>query len=94
MKRKIGKRGGGMSTKINAISGKQAEWLKQMEDAYVGKTLLCPYCGHKSAHITFCFFPDNMGYCYAECDDCKVFEPVISRMEKTDKIKVLVKELS
>ena len=73
---------------------KHDEWMEQMEDAYVGKTLICPYCGHRSAHITFCFSPDNIGYCYAECDDCKAFESVISRMGRTDKIKANIKEVS
>lgn len=83
-----------MPTKKKITYNKHGEWLKQMDDAYEGKTLLCPYCGHRSAHIQFRFFPDGIGYCYAECDDCKALETVVSRMEKTDKIKVNVKEVT
>lgn len=79
---------------MSKTSNKQSEWLKQINDAFVGKTLICPYCERKSAHITFAFSPDGIGYAYAECDNCKAFEPVISRMERTDKIKVPVEELS
>ena len=83
-----------MPTKKNIIYDKHGEWMKQMDDAYVGKTLLCPYCGKRAAHITFCFFPNDIGYCYAKCDDCGAFESVISRMARTDKIKVPVEEVS
>ncbi len=80
-----------MSTKRKVY--KHDEWMRQIDDAYEGKTLVCPYCKKKAGKVSFFFFPNQLGFATVKCENCGSYETLISRMEKSDKIKCDVTEL-
>lgn len=69
------------------------KWMEQIEDVFNGKPLLCPVCNKRTGRSVFYFFPDDVGYCTVECNDCGSWMSLIDRIIRSDKIKAEVEDL-
>ena len=47
-----------------------AKWLKQVDNAHLGRAVVCPNCDSTKTKAVFFRFTDGIGYGDMRCEDC------------------------
>lgn len=47
-----------------------SKWLKQVDNAHLGKSIVCPNCGSTNTKAAFFRFASGVGYGDIKCGNC------------------------